>query len=110
MVTEEERVKNAALLEQINLKYPHVELNLEVLAEEAAEVIQMKSKCMRFGLQDQHKSREETNCVALALELGDLLAMVDILIANKAIKQEHVQQGYSRKMEKLEKNYAYSLN
>jgi NTP pyrophosphatase (non-canonical NTP hydrolase) len=52
---------------------------LIITQEEAAEVIQEISKVQRFGFDTTHKSGQ-TNQEALEQEIGDFLAMVDLLL------------------------------
>lgn len=57
--------------------YAYNEL-LTILAEESAEVVQAACKCQRFGADGVHGSA--TNLSRLEDEVGDLLAVVDILV------------------------------
>lgn len=52
---------------------------LLILQEECAEVIQAISKCFRFGPDQMKPGKERTNINMLQEELGDLLAMIDLL-------------------------------
>lgn len=49
------------------------------LSEEAAEVIQAASKCLRFGYDIDHGTGYGNNRKMLSKEIGDLLALVDAL-------------------------------
>lgn len=55
------------------------------LAEECAEVTQMASKCLRFGLQEVYKDQElpKTNEQRLVEEFIDLFAVFDVLCNEK---------------------------
>lgn len=57
---------------------------LLILQEECAEVIQAISKCFRFGPDQCKPKSDETNIQALEQELGDLLAMIELLTDQKA--------------------------
>jgi NTP pyrophosphatase (non-canonical NTP hydrolase) len=48
-------------------------------AEECAEVTQVISKILRFGIDDTHPVREKTNREELEVEIGDLMSMIDLL-------------------------------
>ena len=85
-------------------KFDNQELNLEILAEECAEVSQIKSKIIRFGLDDQHPVHAP-NRVRLEEEIGHLMAMVKILVANGTITQEGIDRGEREKLAKLPKWY-----
>jgi len=82
-------------------------LNLEILAEEAAEIIQAKSKVARFGWSGREPGCELTNRERLAEEIGDLLAVVDILKASTLLPEAHTEKGYNKKLKKLPKYYDY---
>ena len=73
---------------------------LIILQEECAEVIQAVSKCYRFGLDNQHKSGA-TQRANLELEVGDMLALVDILVEQGVIDLNNLQTAKLKKVEKL---------
>ena len=75
---------------------------LVILQEECAEVIQAVSKCYRFGLYNQHKSGA-TQRANLELEVGDMLALVDILVDQGVIDLNNLQTAKLNKVEKLKK-------
>ena len=59
---------------------PYQDECLEILAEECAEVIQEKSKIFRFGCNEYSwHNKELLHCEMLEQELGDLLAMVELV-------------------------------
>ena len=76
---------------------------MNILSEECAEVIQAISKCHRFGLDNYKPGKPKTNREHLEEELGDLLAMVDILLEMGVIKKSNLQQAEIAKVEKLKK-------
>lgn len=67
--------------------FPDTTLVLEKLSEEAAEVIQAKSKIIHFGLKDTYNNTsnhpDQTNQEKLETEIAHFQAVVDILIAKK---------------------------
>jgi NTP pyrophosphatase (non-canonical NTP hydrolase) len=73
---------------------------LVILQEECAEVIQAVSKCYRFGLDNSHKSGL-TQRANLEMEVGDMLALVDILIAHGVIDLNNLTTAKANKIEKL---------
>ena len=75
---------------------------LIILKEECAEVIQAVSKCYRFGLDNSHKSGL-TQRANLELEVGDMLALVDILVDQGVIDLNNLQTAKLNKVEKLKK-------
>ena len=53
---------------------------LEIRAEECAEVIQEKSKIFRFGCNEYSwHNKELKHCQMLEQEMGDLLAMIELV-------------------------------
>ena len=75
---------------------------LQILQEECAEVIQATSKVFRFGLFDTHPDTpNKTNTLHLEEELGDVLAMIDLLALHKVITYDNVIQFKQRKFDKL---------
>lgn len=73
---------------------------LGILQEEAAEVIQAASKAMRFGLDNWYKDGG-TQQENLTQEIGDLLALVDILIDQGVVSAHDLDNAKLRKVEKL---------
>lgn len=73
---------------------------LIILQEECAEVIQAVSKCYRFGIDNQHKSGI-TQRANLEMEIGDMLALVDILIEQGEIDLNNLNIAKANKIEKL---------
>ncbi len=53
---------------------------LLILQEECAEVTQAISKCFRFGPTQMKPGKNRTNISMLQEELGDLLAMIELLV------------------------------
>jgi NTP pyrophosphatase (non-canonical NTP hydrolase) len=76
---------------------------LRIAQEEAAEVIQAVSKVLRFGMDGIHPDRKETNGEHLEEELGDMLAMIDILMETGVASWKTVYAAKRRKFEKLKK-------
>jgi NTP pyrophosphatase (non-canonical NTP hydrolase) len=76
---------------------------MNILSEECAEVIQAISKCHRFGMDNLKPGKPKTNREHLEEEIGDLLAMVDILIANQVINPAALDLAKLAKIEKLKK-------
>jgi NTP pyrophosphatase (non-canonical NTP hydrolase) len=72
---------------------------LLILQEECAEVVQATSKCFRFGLDGQYQ--EQSNRDRLEQEIGDVLAMVDILVNQYELSQERLNEAKQRKFKKL---------
>jgi NTP pyrophosphatase (non-canonical NTP hydrolase) len=76
---------------------------MNILSEECAEVIQAISKCHRFGLNNYKPGKPKTNCEHLEEEIGDLLAMVDILLDIGVVNQVSLEVAKKAKIEKLKK-------
>ena len=94
-------------------RFDNPDLNMEIMAEEAAEVIEqlvehrlarvlrIKSKIVRFGLDDYHPKNGKPNRESLTEELGHLLGMIDILVADGTIDAEALEAAKRAKFEKL---------
>lgn len=73
-----------------------------ILQEECAEVVQAVSKCMRFGPDQIKPNKEVTNIGMLQEEIGDLLAMVELLTdLDIGVTTEGLEQAKKNKFEKL---------
>lgn len=75
---------------------------MSVLQEECAEVIQAVSKINRFGMNGEWEG--VTNKQALIQEIGDVLAMVNVLLEDTDINIdiEDVEIAIQKKLKKLE--------
>lgn len=76
---------------------------MDILQEECAEVIQAVSKISRFGLTNLKPGKPKTNLEHLEEELGDLLAMIDILHEMDVVSWERMDAAKAAKIEKLKK-------
>jgi NTP pyrophosphatase (non-canonical NTP hydrolase) len=77
---------------------------LRILQEECAEVTQAVSKVFRFGSNRCHPDMNSpTNKERLEEEIGDLLAMVDILVEQCYLSDSNVNEARKYKKEKLKK-------
>jgi NTP pyrophosphatase (non-canonical NTP hydrolase) len=74
---------------------------MDILQEECAEVIQAVSKCSRFGLNNLKPGKPLTNAQHLEGEIGDLLAMVDLLKSMNIISDDGLNKAKQAKIEKL---------
>lgn len=61
---------------------------LVILIEECAEIIQAATKCQRFGFMGNHVESYGRNDYKLAYEIGDLLGVVNQLVADGQIHEE----------------------
>ena len=73
------------------------------LAEECAEVIVEVSKIRRFGLDTVHHKTGQTHKEMLSLEIGDVLAMVDILLEQGVLTSTELDTAKQNKKDKLRK-------
>lgn len=89
------------------LKEPAMEENsnevMDILQEECAEVVQAVSKIRRFGIDNAKPGTEYTNREHLEEEIGDLLAMIDILQINNIVSWGNLHKAKRAKIEKLKK-------
>jgi NTP pyrophosphatase (non-canonical NTP hydrolase) len=74
---------------------------MAILQEECAEVIQAISKVYRFGLDNSWNGI--TNKEALVTEIGDVIAMIDVLLTETDINIdiEDIYDAVERKKDKL---------
>lgn len=73
---------------------------LGITQEECAEVIQAVSKCVRFGIDNKHKSGS-TQRENLSMEVGDLVCMIGLMIEAGLVKEEDINRARDEKIEKL---------
>lgn len=76
---------------------------MDILQEECGEVIVEVSKCRRFGLESNHYKTGLTHAEMLENEIGDVLAMVDILLEQGVISQASLDIAKQNKKDKLKK-------
>lgn len=73
-----------------------------ILQEECAEVTQAISKCFRFGPDQMKPGKDRTNVNMLEEEIGDLFAMVELLVDMKiGVTQNGINRAKKQKFEKL---------
>jgi NTP pyrophosphatase (non-canonical NTP hydrolase) len=87
-------------LKQVN---EHQEECLNILQEECAEVIQAASKIKRFGVVGKPLNTTLTNLESLEMELGDVLALVDMVKDSMGITTEGLEKAKQNKMQRLSK-------
>lgn len=77
---------------------------MDILQEECAEVVVAISKISRFGI-DNYKpnkpNKPKTNREHLEEELGDLMAMIDILLEKGIVSASNISIAKHAKIEKL---------
>jgi len=84
---------------------------LLILQEECAEVTQAVSKCFRFGPDQIKPNKPMTNIQMLEEELGDLLAMVELITENNVgITVNGLEQAKQNKFKKLKKWSNLTIN
>lgn len=76
---------------------------LDILQEECGEVIVEISKCRRFGFDSPHYKTGVKHSAMLEAEIGDVLAMIDILIDRGVIDPATLELAKANKIEKLKK-------
>lgn len=76
---------------------------MDIAQEECAEIIQAISKIRRFGLDNAKPGTTYTNREHLEEELGDMLAMIDILTFNNVVNRDNLHKAKKAKIEKLKK-------
>lgn len=82
-----------------------------ILQEECAEVTQAVSKCMRFGPDQMKPGKNRTNLNMLEEEIGDLLAMIELLTdMNIGITTDGLFAARTKKFEKLKQWSNLTIN
>ena len=78
---------------------------LDILQEECAEAIVEVSKIRRFGLDsaDYNSGMTQTHRVSFVKEVGDVLAMADILLEQGVLTQAELDVAKQNKKDKLRK-------
>jgi NTP pyrophosphatase (non-canonical NTP hydrolase) len=75
---------------------------LTILQEECAEVIVEVSKCFRFGPDQMMEGMNVTNMERLQKEIGDLQAMIELLVDNKVgVTTQGLKEAKKQKFQKL---------
>ena len=74
---------------------------MDILQEECAEVIQAVSKISRFGFDNFKPGKPKTNRQHLEEEIGDVLAMIDILHSMDIVSYNNIEKAQAAKIEKL---------
>ncbi len=95
---------------QVIIQHPVTNMDFEtseilvILQEECAEVIVELSKCFRFGPDQCLENGEVSNIMRLQKELGDLAAMVELLVdKNVGVTNEQMLIAKHEKFEKLKR-------
>jgi hypothetical protein len=76
---------------------------MDILQEECAEVIQMVSKCRRFGIDTVHIKAGKANRQCLTEEMGDMLAMIDLMVEHGVVTATELETAKQEKFNKLKK-------
>jgi hypothetical protein len=80
---------------------PHERELLDILIEEAAEIIQRATKIKRFGVDEIQPGQPHDNAYRLGLEIGDLVEVVDRLINLGVVSEHAVLAGQTSKQMQL---------
>ena len=84
---------------------------LTILQEECAEVIVEVSKCFRFGPDQMMEGVDVTNMQRLQKEIGDLQAMIELLVDNKVgITTQGLKEAKKAKFQKLKQWSNLTIN
>jgi len=84
---------------------------LTILQEECAEVIVEVSKCFRFGPDQMMEGLDVTNMQRLQKELGDLQAMIELLVdSNVGVTTQGLKEAKKAKFEKLKQWSSIIIN
>lgn len=84
---------------------------LLILQEECAEVTQSISKCMRFGPDQCKPGKDLTNIQHLEQEIGDLYAMIELLVdKDVGVNNQGIILAKKKKFEKLKQWSNLTIN
>lgn len=84
---------------------------LTILQEECAEVIVEISKCFRFGPDQMMQGSNETNIQKLQREIGDLQAMVELLVdRHVGVSIKAINQAKKSKFKRLKEFSHITIN
>lgn len=75
---------------------------LSILQEECAEVVQAVSKVFRFGFDAKHPNEIRNNRQRLEEELGDVQAMISLLVEKNIVSEQNIKAAEQQKFAKLE--------
>ena len=78
-----------------------IQETLDILQEECAEAIVEVSKCRIFGFDGIHYKTNISHRKHLEMELGDVLAMIDILVEQGVVTREGLDAAAESKRQKL---------
>jgi len=78
-------------------------LLLEILAEECAEVIQIKSKTVRFGMYNLNPITGKSNRELLVQEIGDVMAMIRLVQESGLFTKDELEGCVEKKLKKIER-------
>jgi len=96
----------------VEIKLTKQQYLLTCLAEECAEVAQMCSKSMRFGLDETKQGLNETNAERLFVEFVDLCTVMGLIIDGYCDKldtsEKRMVELQEKKLEKIKKYLDYS--
>jgi NTP pyrophosphatase (non-canonical NTP hydrolase) len=76
---------------------------MDILQEECAETIVEVSKIRRFGIDEVHYKSGLTHRTQLEMELGDVMAMIDILVEQGVVERAALERFATQKKDKLTK-------
>jgi len=74
---------------------------LTILQEECAEVIVAASKLLRFGMGNTNPTTNVVNSTLLALEIGDVVHMLQLVENAHIVDTDIVSEGILRKKRRL---------
>ena len=88
------------LKKENNMNSEKIQEILDILQEECGELVVSASKVRRFGLDNSYKDGG-TQREHLTQEAGDVMLMIELLIAHEVFTESELQDAKLRKAEKL---------
>jgi NTP pyrophosphatase (non-canonical NTP hydrolase) len=99
----ERESRNFTVYKKINAVDSKILEALVILSEECAEIIQEVSKIQRFGIDEMSYHTHLTHRATLEQEVGDVLAMIDILVDQGILNTDKLEENKQAKFNKLKK-------
>lgn len=87
------------------MKFDNTQKNYVILIEELSEAIQAVSKIQRFGIDNTNPVTGKKSRDVLIQELGDVIALINIIRFDLGVAQRELDEAEVRKIEKLTKYY-----
>lgn len=86
-------------------RYRNLDRTLQLLDNAMIGMRTYKCRIQAFGLKKNDAATEYTNGEMLGLKIGEVIALVDLLVLDGAVKAEDIDTGMAEMVEQLEEVY-----